>query len=360
MKILVVKLNALGDLVIATPAIKRLREGLPFATIHLLTTDWSAPAVMNNPNLNQIIVVPNRIFFQPSIKTVFPTYRLFKKLYNYKYEAAVIFHKNKNVVKFITFLGIEKLYYFIDLYDIKGEGVVLDEARHSAITAWELADLVVRKLNGQSSEVPYLQDLEYQWFCSDDEVNEARSIIQHWGLKEREFIVFFPGGGKNPNINEPVRRWGTYKWANLANLIIEKYHYKVVLLGNQDDKEVCALTNLQCGGKLFNLSGRYNIRQTAAIVKMSKLVISNDSAPLHISGALGVPTVGIYGPNGAQHKLPPGKYCYSISAGLKCSPCFFTVFKGCIYDYIKCMEDLTPEFVFDRVKYILDNAFNNL
>ena len=82
MRILIVKLHALGDLVIATPAIRKIRQSFKNAEIHLLTTQWSAPAVENNPNIDNMLVVPTEIFFKPGLNTAIPTYNLFMSLKN--------------------------------------------------------------------------------------------------------------------------------------------------------------------------------------------------------------------------------------------------------------------------------------
>ncbi|MBM3326542.1 MAG: glycosyltransferase family 9 protein [Calditrichaeota bacterium] len=383
MRLLIIKLNALGDLVIASPAFQRLRSGLPEAEIHLLTTDWSAPAMQGNPNVDETIVVPNAVFFRPGLRTVKPTLVLYRKLRRFKYDAAVLFHKHKAVIKFVDALGLTRRFHFSDLDDyapnydqfpisfvplrrgltagdllpfsarrnrnkIAQNSVVLDESRHSALTAWELADLAARELGGRRVDEPALEDLRYEWFCSEAEIEAARDILHRWGLDEHPIIVLFPGGGRNPNLAEPARRWPPPKWAQLSQRLMSKFGCRIVLLGSRDDAEACALANKFAAGRLFDLAGRYSIRQTAALLKFARLAITNDSAPVHISAAVGIPTVGIYGPNGAQHKLPPGN-CLGVSAGLPCSPCFFTIFKGCIFDRIHCMEDLTAEFVFEKI-----------
>lgn len=112
MKLLIVKLHALGDLVIATPAIRRLRTGLKDARIDLLTTEWSAPAMEGNPNLDRLIVVDDAIFFNPGIGTFIPTVRLIGKLRREKYDAAVIFHQHRFIKLFVKMTGISKRFGF--------------------------------------------------------------------------------------------------------------------------------------------------------------------------------------------------------------------------------------------------------
>ena len=82
MKILIVKLHAIGDLVITTPALRRIREGLPEAELHLLTCEWSAPALENHPAIQQFHVVNDALFFKPGIGTLPDTISLIRKMRN--------------------------------------------------------------------------------------------------------------------------------------------------------------------------------------------------------------------------------------------------------------------------------------
>jgi ADP-heptose:LPS heptosyltransferase len=135
----------------------------------------------------------------------------------------------------------------------------------------------------------------------------------------------------------------------LANEIHNVYHLSIILLGSKDDMQICSEIAQKCGDFVVDLSGQMNIRITAAITSMSKVAVSNDSGPLHFAAAVGVPTIGIFGPTGANHKSPPGTNSYPVSLGLACSPCYYGKFHGCIFDRIRCMEDLKVEMVMKTV-----------
>ncbi|MBT3231183.1 MAG: glycosyltransferase family 9 protein [Calditrichaeota bacterium] len=362
MKLLVVKLHALGDLVIITPAIKRLRDGFPDAMIDLLTTDWAAPAVVSNPRFDQIYVESNRFFFDPGIKSVVPLVRLVKKLRGKNYDAAVVFHSNLKIHTFVRAFGITKTFKFRSAANagnfINGSenSIPLDEERHSALTAWELADLAANKLSGKSIKTHGLDNLHYEWYIQESESAEAMRILELSELKSHNFAVVMPGGGVNPNSKEMVRRWDSEKFANLIFKIQNEHETPVVIMGGKSDIVVCQDVKKRVDGLLnkdgwgnghtnrrsfpLDWSGEHDLRIAAAIMNEAKFVITNDTGPLHIAGALGVPTIGIFGPTGYRLKLPPGKNCFSANTNLPCSPCYFSSFKNCIFDNIRCMDQL--------------------
>ncbi|MDP8228470.1 MAG: glycosyltransferase family 9 protein [Candidatus Electryoneaceae bacterium] len=364
LKILIVKLQALGDLVIATPAIRRLRDGLPNAHIDLLTLGWTAPAAENNPCIGNLIVANYDIFFNRSLRTIIPTIQLIRQLRQEQYDVAVIFHRHKMIERFVRTTGIPVRFYFNGGQD--GRTVLLDESRHSALTAWELADLAVGKLGGKAVESPFLDDLRYEWHIRQDEQQKADDILKKIGLGacgknpssarnkqlNKRFAVLFPGGGINPVDRVSVRRWSVDGFVDLVKWMVNDANLSVVLFGAKSDSSVCAEITARTNGLAINLSERFNLRLTAAMTARAQVVVSNDSAPLHIASAVGAPVVGIFGPTGFRHKLPPK--AIAATAGLPCSPCYFTSFKACIFDSFRCFEQLTVDTVIDAVEKAME------
>lgn len=343
MKLLVVKLNAIGDLVIATPAIRRLKEGLQGVRIDLLTSKWCAPSVEGNPNIDRLIEIENNLFFQPKAATAIPTFRLLNELRRAEYDAAVLFHRHKAVDLYIKLAGISRRFQFDSKDECKS--VRLDETRHSALTAWELADLTVRELEGSVVKPPTLEELQYEWYVKTEELEISLELLSRESLTGDNYVVVFPGGGVNPNDKSLVKRWSVEKYVELIKKIVDEFKTKIVLLGGISDMETVSSVVEKSGGGVINLCGKTNLRISAAIAQNATIVVTNDSGPLHIAAAVGAPVVGIFGPTGMQHKLPPGRTSYAATLGLPCSPCYFSAFKGCIFDKIRCLEELTVDMV---------------
>ncbi len=372
MKLLIVKLHALGDLVIITPAIKRLRDGFPEAQIDLLTTDWSAPAIVSNPYIDNIIIEKISTFFDPGFSTLIPTLKVIRKLRLQNYDAAIAFHSNKKIHNFVTAIGIRDKFVFKsgrsagDFLNNDKFSVPLDEERHSALTAWELSNCAVKRMGGKLDHPVVLDDLRYDWYIQDSERLRASKILSEAGLDSQNFVVVLPGGGVNPNTKEMVRRWDSKRFGDLSVEIKEVLGTPIVLMGGKIDNDVCQDVEKHISKvhskdewgnknhKPINWAGEHNLRLASAIMAEAKLVITNDTGPLHIAGALGVPTIGIFGPTGYRLKLPPGDHCFSANSNLPCSPCYFGSFKRCIFESIRCMDELKVSDVMKVVKKALD------
>lgn len=352
MRILIVKLHALGDLIIATPAIRRLKMGMPNAEIDLLTTDWTAPAAENNPLIDNIIKTSNDVFFKPGLHTISKTLRLITKIKKNRYNAAIFFHANRGIDYLLRPSGIKTRFMFSS--KLHGDAVYLDPNRHSALTACELADYAVFKLTNKKLPAPEFNSIRYEWYFSDEEISRAKYILKSVNIAKDNFMAIFPGGGINPGAFDTVRRWKASRFAELIYRIHDKYGFKPLLMGGKSDRQVCEevarISDVDC----VNLSGSYGLRLSAAILKNCQVAVSNDSGPLHIAAAVGAPVVGIFGPTGPKLKLPPGKNVREASIGIPCSPCYFGKFKGCIFDSVKCFEDLTSELVMKSVNSLLE------
>jgi len=354
LKFLIVKLHALGDLVIASPAIRRLKESIPDAQFDLLTTTWTAPAMLSNPTISNIITARNEIFFKPGLKTIYETINLLKNINHNRYDAAIMFHVNKGIDYFLRPTGIRNRIMFASNNDT--DGIYLDPSRHSALTACELADYAILKLTAKALPPAELNSLRYEWHISDEETAQALSILESVKINPEKFMAIFPGGGINPGVIDTIRRWKASGYADVTNYAKDQLNLTPLLLGGSSDRQVCEEVARKSSVDCVNLSGSYSMRISAAILSLCRIAVTNDSGPLHVAAAVGVPVVGVFGPTGPELKLPPGDNVHSASLGIPCSPCYFGKFKGCIFDNIKCFDDLSSKSVLAVIGKAMENS----
>jgi len=350
-KILIVKLHALGDLVIATPAIRRLRQGFPDAHIELLTTDWAEPAIRGSRLVDEVISVPSDLFFAKNLASMNGLARLLFNIRARKYDASIAFHLSRKIHSWIALGGINNRFGFNSA--VSGNFIPLDEQRHSALTAWELADLTVRSLGGIQFSPASIADLKYDWVVTSAEGALAAEHLAGMGIIE-PYATLFPGGGTNPSASAHEKRWTPEGFTQLAKWLRDERNMKVLVMGSSSDASCAAEVAGMAGENVMCLAGKTDVRTTAAIIARSVIAVSNDSAPMHIASAVGTPTLGIFGPTGAVAKAPLGDRCSAISLGLPCSPCYFATFKGCIFDTIRCMQELSAEKVINAAAALLD------
>jgi len=144
------------------------------------------------------------------------------------------------------------------------------------------------------------------------------------------------------------KEWGTDKYAHLIDWITSQYRFPVVLTGSPgESKRVSEIMNT-CGQGVYDLVGKTSIGTFSAILKRSRLFIGPDSSGMHISGAVGTPTVTIFGPSSPVSWVPKGEQHLIVHKDLPCVPCRQ---KGCQDSGISlCIEELTVEEVRSSVE----------
>jgi lipopolysaccharide heptosyltransferase I len=146
-----------------------------------------------------------------------------------------------------------------------------------------------------------------------------------------EYVVIVPGA------RWMTKRWPPKNFGKLASLL----HLRSIIVGSKDDVNIANEIVTLSQGKSFSLAGKTDLKELIAVIKGSKFLVTNDSGPMHIAAALGVPVFAIFGPTDPARTGPYGKGHIIIREPVECAPCFK---KTC--GDIKCMKDLSAEKVY--------------
>ncbi len=159
--------------------------------------------------------------------------------------------------------------------------------------------------------------------------------------------------GINCGHSWPVKEWGAAKWQGLLDKIHAEYDATVLQFGltRGDEDEYEHLRGVRF------LANRLKSDELVALIARSDLIISIDSGPVHVAGAVNVPVVGLFGANAPQFRLPPDSRGTGVFTPLPCIFCHHKTPKGhwqsgCPND-IRCMKELEVETVFQAVKEML-------
>lgn len=148
------------------------------------------------------------------------------------------------------------------------------------------------------------------------------------------------------------KEWGISKYIQLINWIVAEYEVSVIIVGSPVERTRAAKIAGMCGNGVYNLAGETSIGMLVAVLKACRLFIGADSSGVHISAAVGTPTVSIFGPAATFAWAPKGKEHCVVQKKLPCVPCNL---KGCQGSGIsRCLEELTVEEVIPVVKGQID------
>ncbi|HMA33062.1 MAG TPA: glycosyltransferase family 9 protein [Chloroflexia bacterium] len=371
-RILCVKLADIGDVLLCTPALRALRARYPGARIDLLTPPSSAAVLRAAPEIDEVLVF-NKFPFDTlgslfDLSTVLRAIRFLWGLGRRHYDALLIFHHYSlrfGALKFaaVALASRAPLRAGVD----NGRGWFLTHrladggfgAQHEA-EYW----LDVAALAGAERR-PADRRLMIPIGAADHAA--AAALLAERGLPgPGPLIAIHPGAGWYST----ARRWPAAHFATLINMLVQERHADIVLLGGPDEQELTAsireMVAAAARAHVHNIAGQTSITGTAALLQRCRLFIGNDSGPLHIATAAGIPVLAIFGlsnwraygpyvpPHPATGTRQPAQI---VRQDLPCMPCLYRgqdlgLRDGC--GPRPCLTALTPAHVVRAARDMLD------
>lgn len=156
----------------------------------------------------------------------------------------------------------------------------------------------------------------------------------------------------------PQSRWVTKNWpaerfVEVANIVQGQRGGTVYLLGGPEDRTLTDSMEKQIRGPVCNLAGRVSLVETGGVLKEMNVLVANDTGPVHMAAALGVPTVVIFGATNPRRTGPYGPGHVIAESELYCRPCLSRV---CKRDDRKCLTDVTVSDVVAKVSGVLNGG----
>ncbi|HUV03772.1 MAG TPA: glycosyltransferase family 9 protein [Armatimonadota bacterium] len=314
-RILIVKLSSIGDVVMTTPVAKALRNAYPESYIAWVVEDKSQDILHGNPYLDEVLVLERSANSKPAIgwATGFLVglAKLAPKLRARKFDLA------------IDFQGLLRSALVARISGARCR-VGYDNAREGATLFYDL-QLPSRCLRVRGPQ-QYLNMLQIL-----DIVSEDLEMFVPIGDDDREFARACLASA-SPDC-EPARlaclcpattweqkHWTEDGWARLADALASEHDMLPVFLGSPADVRLVERITGSMSRKSVNAAGRTTLKQAAAILESSRLVIAVDTGLLHIAAALGRPTIGLFGPTRWRHFAKKDKFIV-VAKDFPCMPC---------------------------------------
>jgi heptosyltransferase II len=331
-RILIIQTAFLGDVILSTPLIKALRELFPNSFISFLLIPETKNVLENNPHLNEILVYDKR-----KKKGLGSFFQILAKIKERIFDLAIIPHRSLRSALLAYLSGIPQRIGFN-----KSTGSFL----FSQKVVYPLnVHEVDRNLSLLSSFDFHQSDTTPGLFPSPEDFSYARELLHDAGMGEENKIV-----GIAPGSVWATKRWLPERFAEVADLLIKKAGAKVVFLGSEEDQKLCLELANQMVEKPVILAGKTNVLQSAAIISFCKVVLSNDSAPVHISSAMKRPVVVIFGSTIPKFGFAPyGEGHLIIEKEMSCRPCGIHGRRKCPERHFRCMREITTEDVFQAI-----------
>lgn len=332
--ILVIKISAIGDVILSVPSLRAIRAKFPNANIKVLVGIEAREVLDNCPYINGRIVCD----FKGVHEGISGIWRLARELQK-DYFDIVIDLQNNRKSHMLAALSMAPLRYgydngkfsFLLNKRLKDDAPYLDPIEHQARTL---------KMAGIK---PIDKNLEL-WPSTDDEKSAEDLLTDSW-LKPNQPLVGISVRASS--------RWVTKNWpasyiAELCDRLAKELNIRVVLTGAKSDAEFANYILRLTKSKPVVAVGKTNIMSLACLIRRFKVYLSPDSAPMHIASAMKTPFVALFGPTDPARHVVPSENVVVLckSSDLKCSPCYSPT---CNKKY-KCMKKITVDEVFEVIK----------
>jgi heptosyltransferase II len=315
-----------------------LRDNYPGAYIAMMVSPYARDIVEGNPYLDEVIIYDKDVKHKSLANSIRFSAILKKK----RFDLAIILHPTNRVHLVAFFAGIKRRVGF----DRKLPFLLTDRIKHT-------------KQAGEKHELEYSLDfLRYldipikdkSMFMPIKQESESwvEDLFRGYGISKQDRLLAI-----HPAASCPSKIWPESKFAQAADMLIEKYNFKGLLIAGPKDLPKAQKVSKSMRNPLIDLAGKTSVSQLASILKRCRLFISNDSGPVHIASAEGIPVISIFGR--AQKGLSPkrwgpvGANARYLHKNVGCIECLA---HNCVKNFA-CLEAITVEDVVRAADSIL-------
>ncbi|MGL4629044.1 glycosyltransferase family 9 protein [Cetobacterium sp.] len=330
MKILIIHTAFIGDIVLSTPLLKRIKDVYPEAKITYVTTPVGASILRNNENITEIIEYDKR-GVHSGVKGLIA---LGRRLRYENFNLVLTPHRylRSSILSWLTRSPKRVGYNTASGAVLFTKRIKYDKSKHE-----------VEKLLSFLGELPenLRESYPIELYPSKKDIQKVDDIWKENRLIDKDVVAVAPGS-----------KWFTKKWPleyfnKVIDLLVAN-NKKVVIIGGRDEM----LLNVHTPSGVVDLRGKTTLLELAEVLKRSKVVLTNDSSPIHIASAFkNTKIIALFGPTvKAFGFFPWSKNSEVLEVeNLSCRPCAIHGGNKCPKGHFKCMLDLKPEVAFDKI-----------
>lgn len=350
-RILIRGVNWLGDAVMSTPAVARLREGCPHARITLLCHEKLAELWEAHPAVDQVLIFSSRD----------GAWKIGRRLARERFDAAVIFPNSPRsalqvwlgrVPVRVGMAAPWRRWWLTHALPPRPEHTPMRKRAPQEILA-----LQAGRLPPAAPPPPRAHHVfHYLYMVGAAGMNaeplppritvapeRGQRVQSRLGELKGPLVGLCPGAEYGP-----AKRWPKESYIELARELQRRWQAEVVLLGSHHDASTTGAIAKGVGGAVRDWAGQTSLGELAAVLQRCRVVVGNDSGPMHLAAATGTPVVALFGSTSPYLTAPglPGDSLHDVLYHqAPCSPCFL---RECPADF-RCLKNLSVSEVLAAV-----------
>ncbi len=329
MKVLVIRFSSIGDIVLTTPVVRCLKQQKEGIRVHFLTKAAFGTLLVNDPFIDKLHYLHDDLD------------ELVAELKKEKFDLVIDLHNNLRTMRVKKALKVRSHSY-----------------SKLNVKKWLLTNLRINLMPDKSIVERYFEAVSelgikndgkgLDYFLPEQKLKNTDIPVSHWG----GYVGCVIGGSYNTK-KLPVEQWKKF---------CELVPFPVILLGGPEDKYDGSEIAAQDTVKIYNSCGKFNINESAELVKYARVIVSNDTGLMHIAAAFQKPVISLwgntspemgmfpyYGFNNLTERVSPLSFIVENKA-ISCHPCSKLGYDRCPKRHFKCMNDLDMAVVVAQVK----------
>jgi len=354
-RILLIRPDHLGDVLLMTPALRKLRAERPQAELHALVGPWSADVLADNPDIDLVLTLPFPGFARSTTASLSAPYllawRAARGLRRIGYSSALVLRPDHWWGALLAQLaGIpRRVGYAVD--EVRGflTEPVPYEQYHAVRQNVRLVDALLERDDAPADAA----SLPLVFRVEPEDRAWVDGYLSEWQYPlDRPIIALHPGSGTW------VKQWREEHWALVGDALSSQLDAIVVFTGT--DKELPMILRIIAAMKapVCVMAGDTHVGSLAALFERARIVLGPDSGPLHLAVGVGTPTVTLFGPADPAEFGPwgPSDRHAILTASIGCRPCRVLDWGSDDPNYHPCVRDLSPAQVLAAARHVMRAA----
>ena len=342
-QVLFIRFSSLGDVLLATPAVRGLKESRPESRVTFLTKGVFAPLLEGNPSIDRVV----RLEDADDGGHLPGLIRLCRSLGTF--DVVVDLHGNlRSRVACGSISSSRVLRY--------SKGAV---RRRLSTLGWKRAGgagperhVIQRYLEALGPLGVDQEPRRPEIHLRPEEVERMANLLRRRGLRDpSRYAVVIPGA------RWPNKRWTVEGFAAVVRWLSDEMRMDTVLAGDGKEREWSSGVAEAAGEGAVQLTGETNLRELAALLKGARVAVGNDSGPGHIAAAVGTPLVTLFGPTSEAFGFRPfGIRSRVVSHDISCRPCSLHGGRSCPRGNRVCLDEIGADEVIEAMRDVMSAA----
>ena len=306
MKIAVRAPNWIGDCIMTLPSLQVLSEHFPHAEIYVLVRKHLAPIFKNINGLSRVLSLPVPLSWKNYMATV-------RRIKACDFNAGILFTNSFSSALLFKLSAVpQRLGYNRDLRGLllsKRIPAVAETFHHQFYYRRIIESYIGRKI---------ISSQPARLVVSSDERNSVAVLLSQIGVDPQKGLL-----GISPvAAYGPAKEWLPERFQELLNRLHQNHPEMTILMfGSQKESERIHQICQKSGARVFNLAGRFDLRESIVAISMCRAFVSNDSGLMHVAAALDVPVIGLFGPTDPQKTSVSSGRSRNLYFPQECAPC---------------------------------------